>query len=178
MMLRTMALAPLLALTACGSAAPNPLMVGRPSESRWAGHDVRTGQRSAEDEGRGATARREDAAGETSSRAAKADGTGDPPLGAKGLAEAPVEERPASLPYEEMLTTLRAAEGGLHSCRDDEGPRSFGVVLRFETTGKVGRVDVTPPNGAAAACVRRRLSEITVMPFSGEPVSVRMSVRP
>jgi hypothetical protein len=78
-------------------------------------------------------------------------------------------------PAADVRTALRAALPGLHSCSDG-GTHSFDTALRFEPSGKVSKVTVTPPDGPVAKCVRHRLSEIAVTPFKGEAVTVRTPV--
>jgi hypothetical protein len=121
-----------------------------------------------------------------STRAEGALGTGAPgvaPRGAKTGAEANATPGVAAstIPYEDARTPLRAAAGGLRSWRPrgkPNAPRAFEALLRFEPSGKVSRVDLTPADGAAAAaCVRGRLSEIAVTSFTGDPVTVKMPVR-
>jgi len=78
-----------------------------------------------------------------------------------------------TFPREDARTALRAAEGGLHSCTDSAVPQTLDVSVRFETSGNVSSVEVTPP-GRAASCVESRLREVAVTPFEGQPVTVRL----
>jgi hypothetical protein len=82
----------------------------------------------------------------------------------------------SSVAYAEAQTALRAAEGGLHSCNASAVPTELDVTLRFEPSGRVGNVDVVPNAGRVASCVRSRLAEITLVPFAGEPVTLRKRV--
>ncbi|MBX3258119.1 MAG: hypothetical protein KIS78_23395 [Labilithrix sp.] len=90
--------------------------------------------------------------------------------------DAPTAPSGNGFPRDEARTALRAAEGGLHSCNDGAAPRSLDVTLRFEPSGKVSDVDVAPADDRAAACVRARLSDVSVVPYEGEPVTLRVSV--
>ncbi len=87
---------------------------------------------------------------------------------------------PVMFPRDDAKTALRAAQGGLRSCRaiaSDFSPLE--ATLRFEPSGKVSRVDVAPPtaNAETASCVRSRLAEISIPKFTGDPVIVKMPVR-
>ncbi|MBX3209325.1 MAG: hypothetical protein KF764_30105 [Labilithrix sp.] len=132
-------------------------------------------------------------AAELSPRAAKAaapasatDGAGDPtapagdPTAPAGSPTAPAGSPTApaggAFPQDEARTALRAAEGGLRSCNDGAVPRSLEATIRFEPSGKVSDVDVAPADDRAASCVRSRLRDVSVVPFTGEPVTVRVSV--
>lgn len=182
MMSRIAAFAPLfLTLTACSPATKSQKAAEPTIDIRAASLDRRGRQPSPESEGHPGTNGRSDRRESPSSRAAKTDGAyakADGPGAKESGAEIPAnEEVISSTSSYDVRTALRAADGGLRSCKDKASPRSLGVVLRFETSGNVSKVDVIPSENAAASCVRARLSEITVMPFTGEPVTVRMSVR-
>jgi hypothetical protein len=82
----------------------------------------------------------------------------------------------STFPRDDAATALRAAEGGLRSCNDSAVPRPFEVTLHFDPSGKVGKVDVVPGEGHVASCVRARLSEVSVVPFKGEPATLRATV--
>ncbi len=84
--------------------------------------------------------------------------------------------RGSTFPRDDARTALRAAEGGLRSCSDSAVPRTLQVTMRFEPSGKVSTVEVSPPDGRAAACVQQRLREVAVAPFEGQPVTIRMPV--
>jgi hypothetical protein len=100
------------------------------------------------------------------------DGTARPPSGGIG------EVRGSStFPQDDARTALRAAQGGLRSCSESAIPRSVDVRVRFESTGKVSKVDVVPPDGRAASCVRTRLGEVAITPFKGDPVTLQMTVQ-
>ena len=86
------------------------------------------------------------------------------------------EQRERGFPADELKTAMHAASDGLTSCADST-PRTFQAALRIETSGQVSRVTVTPPDGAAAACVEKRLLELSVSPFSGDSVTIMMPVK-
>ncbi len=90
--------------------------------------------------------------------------------------DAPSGPASGAFPRDEAQTALRAAEGGLHSCNDGASPRSLEVTLRFDPSGNVSDVDVSPADDRAAECVRARLSDVSVMPFEGGPVTVKRSI--
>jgi hypothetical protein len=54
-------------------------------------------------------------------------------------------------------------------------PRPFEATLRFDPSGRVGKVDVSPPDGRVASCIRSRLGEVTLRSFEGDPVTARMA---
>ena len=103
----------------------------------------------------------------TSPRAAKTETTSPPTSD---------EHDTSTFPREEVRTTLRAAEGGLRSCNDGAIPQTFHVTMRFEPSGHVSTVEVSPAGSHAASCVEGRLREVAVAPFRGQPVTVRMPV--
>lgn len=105
-----------------------------------------------------------------SGRAAADDDASDAPH------DAPSGPASGAFPRDEAQTALRAAEGGLHSCNDGASPRSLEVTLRFDPSGNVSDVDVSPADDRAAECVRARLSDVSVMPFEGGPVTVKRSI--
>jgi hypothetical protein len=82
-----------------------------------------------------------------------------------------------AFPEQDARTALNAASPGLKSCRDDEGPSAFDASVKFEPSGKVGAVDVKPAAEPVATCVRERLAEVAVMPFSGAPVTMSMRIQ-
>lgn len=106
--------------------------------------------------------------GQTSPRAAKTETT-QPRVGG-------AEPGGSTFPREEVRTALRAAEGGLRSCNDSAVPQTLHVTMRFEPSGSVSAVEVSPSGGRAASCVESRLREVAVAPFQGQPVTVRTSV--
>jgi hypothetical protein len=91
-------------------------------------------------------------------------------------AETTGAEEPA-FPTEDARTALNAASPGLKSCRHDGGPSSLDASVKFEPSGKVGAVDVKPAAEPVASCVRERLAEVCVMPFSGAPVTMSMRIQ-
>jgi hypothetical protein len=84
--------------------------------------------------------------------------------------------REREFPADDLRTAMRAAADGLTSCADATERRAFQAALRIETSGRVSRVDVTPRDGAVASCVRARLLELSVPPFSGDSVTIMMPV--
>lgn len=80
-------------------------------------------------------------------------------------------------PAEDARTALNAAARGLRSCRVERGPQAIDATLRFEPSGRVSKVEVTPATEPVAACVRMKLAEVTVMPFEGEAVTMSTKVR-
>ena len=91
-------------------------------------------------------------------------------------AETTGAEAPA-FPEHDARTALNAAWPGLKSCRTEAGPTSVDAVVKFEPSGKVGAVEVKPEAEPVATCVRERLAEIAVLPFSGPPVTMSMHVQ-
>jgi len=49
--------------------------------------------------------------------------------------------------------------------------------VKFDPTGRVSKVDVTPATEPVASCVKTKLAEVAVMPFSGEAVTMTTRVR-
>src|SRR5688572_21485827 len=69
-------------------------------------------------------------------------------------------------------TALNAASHGLKSCRSENGPATVMVTVKFERTGKVSAIDVRPAVEPVATCVRHKLSQMAVLPFEGDPVTM------
>lgn len=171
-MSRIAALVPALFSMACGPASTPPkpaetVMIPRAEEVR--------GQATAR-----AVAERDRAATLDRGRGSERDGwDGRSALKTKTEAE---EER--AFPSDDVGTALRVARGGLGSCNDATAARSFDVALRFDPSGRVSKVEVTPSRDDPARtaddevgrCVQRRLSEISVRSFDGSPVTIRMTV--
>ena len=82
----------------------------------------------------------------------------------------------STFPRDDARTALRAAEGGLRSCNDSAVPRTLHVAMRFEPSGKVSTVEVSPADGRVASCVQSRLREVAITPFEGRPVTMRVPV--
>jgi hypothetical protein len=80
-----------------------------------------------------------------------------------------------SFPAADVRTALLAASRGLRSCGDGRS-HSYKASLRFDPSGRVGRVEVVPSDGPTAACVERRLAEVSVTSFTGEAVTVVLPV--
>ena len=83
----------------------------------------------------------------------------------------------SSFPKDDAETALRAARGGLRSCADSAVPRALDVTVRFEPSGRVSSVTVSPADGRVASCVRTRLAEISIPAFHGESVALHMPVQ-
>jgi hypothetical protein len=94
---------------------------------------------------------------------------------AKSIDDAKGSDDEPLFPAEDVRTALRAAAGGLRSCGDAQA-HSFQAALRFEQSGRVAKVEVTPAAGPIAECIRGRLAQISVTPFGGGPVTVMMPV--
>jgi len=100
------------------------------------------------------------------------------PKSAKG--ETNTKTTPGAFPRHDAKTALRAAEGGLRSCRLGHDAWEVEVAVRFEPAGSVSNVDLTPMRGSKdtelfktfAACVKERLAEVTVASFSGNAVTM------
>jgi hypothetical protein len=82
-----------------------------------------------------------------------------------------------AFPEHDARTALNAASRGLKSCRKQTGPSTLEATLKFEPTGNVSSVDVKPAVEPVAACVRAKLAEVVVMPFSGAPVTMSVQLR-
>lgn len=80
-------------------------------------------------------------------------------------------------PEHDARTALNAASRGLKACRSAGAPSSLEAAVRFEPTGKVSAVDVKPAVEPVATCVRQKLAEVSVMPFSGAPVTMTVQLR-
>ena len=74
-------------------------------------------------------------------------------------------------------TALNAASRGLRSCRAEGGPSTVDATVKFEPSGKVSKIDVTPASEPVASCVKTKLAEVSVLPFDGEPITMAMMVR-
>jgi hypothetical protein len=84
---------------------------------------------------------------------------------------------PGAFPEHDARTALNAASRGLKSCRVAGASSSLEAKVLFEPSGKVSAVDVTPTAEPVATCVRRKLVEVAVMPFTGAPVAMTIQVR-
>ena len=92
------------------------------------------------------------------------------------VAETTAADAPAS-PEQDARTALNAAAPGLKSCLKGAEPSSVEAAIKFEPSGKVGAVDVKPAVEPVASCVRAKLAEVAVMPFSGAPVTISMRIQ-
>src|SRR5690606_29477380 len=70
-----------------------------------------------------------------------------------------------AFPADDAGSALNAASGGLRSCLGEGGSSTRDAAVRFEPSGRVSKVDVTPAGDPAATCVRSKLSEVAVLPF-------------
>jgi hypothetical protein len=48
--------------------------------------------------------------------------------------------------------------------------------LKFEPTGRVSNVEVTPASEPVASCVRTKLAAVSVLPFDGDAVTMTTMV--
>lgn len=74
-------------------------------------------------------------------------------------------------------TALNAASPGLKACGRDGAPTAIDAEVRFEPSGNVSTVEVKPAVEPVATCVREKLEEVAILPFRGEPLTVRMHIR-
>lgn len=82
-----------------------------------------------------------------------------------------------AFPEHDARTALNAASRGLKSCRRAAGPSALEAKVKFEPSGNVSNVDVSPAAEPVATCVRQKLASVSVMPFEGEPVTMAVHVQ-
>lgn len=82
-----------------------------------------------------------------------------------------------AFPADDARTALNAASHGLKSCRVEGGPSVVDAAVKFDPTGRVSKVDVTPEAEPVASCVKTKLAEVAVMPFEGQAVTMTTRVR-
>lgn len=103
--------------------------------------------------------------------------SGEEPRDPSSHAQTTSADSRAAFPADDARTALNAASHGLKSCRAAEGPAEVDAAVKFEPSGKVTKVDVTPAAEPVASCVKTKLADVSVMPFAGEPVTMSMRVR-
>jgi hypothetical protein len=154
-----------LMLAACNSSTPKPSQAPSSSESAAIG----------EASPRRPRQHRELATEEAREKAAK----NDP----NATAAAPAKQ---AFPRDDAKVALRAAEGGLRSCRLGHDAWEVEVMVKFEpTSGNVSNVDVTPMRGSREtelfktfeSCVKSRLTEVAVTPFAGNAVTMTVPMK-
>lgn len=79
-------------------------------------------------------------------------------------------------PQDDAKTALVAAAKSAHVCRQAGEPAAFDVNVRFEPSGRVSQVTVAPMDGAEAACVKGKMTDVAVMPFEGAAVTLPVRV--
>ena len=95
---------------------------------------------------------------------------------ATSVTSATTEARP--FPRSDAQTALAAAARGLRVCRVGGGAEELRARLRFEPSGEVGEVELSPSgDDPVASCVKKKLEQVAVLPFDGDAVTVRMRVR-
>jgi hypothetical protein len=82
-----------------------------------------------------------------------------------------------AFPEHDARTALNAASPGLKACRSAGAPSTLEAAVKFEPSGKVSAVDVKPAAEPVASCIRQKLGEVSVMPFSGAPVTMTLHVQ-
>lgn len=92
-------------------------------------------------------------------------------------AETTAADAPSASPEQDARTALNAAAPGLKSCLKGSEASSIDATIKFEPSGKVGAVDVKPAVEPVASCVRSKLADVAVMPFSGAPVTISMRIQ-
>lgn len=80
-------------------------------------------------------------------------------------------------PEHDVRTALNAASPGLRKCRAEGGPSTVDARVTFEPSGKASKIDVAPASEPVASCVKKKLADVSVLPFRGEPITMTTMVR-
>jgi hypothetical protein len=89
-------------------------------------------------------------------------------------------------PRDDAKVALRAAEGGLRSCRLGHDAWEVEVTVKFDpSSGNVASSDVTPMRGSREtelfktfeSCLKTRLSEVSVTPFAGQAATITVPMK-